>query len=59
MRGRVVTELERFEVTAYRERIVGNYRLIYRVEDRGVLVLAVFDGRRDLEQVLINRLLTT
>jgi plasmid stabilization system protein ParE len=37
--------------------VVRPYRLIYRVERDTVTVLAVFDGRRDLEDVLLDRLL--
>jgi toxin ParE1/3/4 len=33
------------------------YRLIYRVEGDRVYVPAVLDGRRDLEELLIRRLM--
>ncbi|MDY7225274.1 type II toxin-antitoxin system RelE/ParE family toxin [Hyalangium rubrum] len=56
-RGRVVPELSRFELRLYRELIVRPWRIIYRVGQRRVFVLAVLDGRRDLEQVLLARLL--
>jgi len=56
-RGRVVPELARLHVREYRELIVPPYRLIYRVGGRDVLVLAVFDGRRSLEDVLLDRLI--
>lgn len=55
-RGRVVPELARAGVRQYRELIVARrYRLLYRPGPRSVLVVAVFDGRRDLEDVLFER----
>lgn len=56
-RGRVVPELARFELQLYRELIVRPWRIIYRVGRGRVLVLALLDGRRDLEQLLLARLL--
>lgn len=56
-RGRVVPELARFELRLYRELIVKPWRIIYRVGQRRVLVMAVLDGRRDLESLLLSRLL--
>lgn len=56
-RGRLVPELARLHVREYRELVVAPYRLIYRVAGRRVLVLAVFDARRNLEDVLLDRLL--
>ena len=56
MRGRVVPELARFGIRSWRELVVKPYRIIYRVAEKEVYVLAVFDGRRDLEDVLLERL---
>jgi toxin ParE1/3/4 len=56
-RGRVVPELARFELRLYRELIVRPWRIIYRVGHRRVFVMAVLDGRRDLEALLLARLL--
>jgi len=55
-RGRLVPELLRFGMRAWRELVVRPYRLVYRVGPDAVVVLAVFDGRRDLEDVLLDRL---
>lgn len=55
-RGRVVSELSRLGIRTFRELSVRPYRLMYRIEDERVVVLAVFDGRRDLEEVLLERL---
>jgi len=56
-RGRVVPELQRIQIREYRELLVKPYRVIYRVEKRRVVVLGVFDGRRSLEDILLDRLL--
>jgi toxin ParE1/3/4 len=55
-RGRVAREFERFQLREYRELVVPPYRLIYRVIGRRVLVLAVLDSRRNLEDLLLERL---
>ena len=41
--GRVVPEFDRDDI---REVIVGNYRIVYRIEARSVTVLTVFEGHR-------------
>jgi toxin ParE1/3/4 len=55
-RGRLVPELSRFGIRTFRELRVQPYRLIYRIEEHRVLVLALFDARRDLDEVLLERL---
>jgi len=56
-RGRVVPELARFQMRTWRELVIRPYRLVYRIEGDMVIVLAVFDARRDLEDLLLERLL--
>jgi len=55
-RGRIVPELLRFGMRTWRELVVRPYRLVYRVTGETVFVLALFDGRRELEDVLLERL---
>lgn len=55
-RCRVVPELRRLGVTVYRELVVRPYRVPFRIRGRDVVVLAVLDGRRDLEEILLRRL---
>ncbi len=57
-RGRVPPELLRFRVRIYHEILIPPYRLLYRIHQDMVAVLGVFDGRRDLEDVIIGRLLS-
>ncbi len=55
-RGRWVPELAKLlHVRGYRELQIPPYRLLYRIELGRVLVLGVFDGRRNLEDVLLQR----
>ena len=54
-RGRVVPELERRGIAAYREIIAKPYRIVYRVVGPEVWILAIVDGRRDLDELLYER----
>jgi addiction module RelE/StbE family toxin len=56
-RGRLVPELLRVGLRRYRELVISPYRLVYRQEGRTVFVLGLFDARRDLEDVLLERAL--
>ena len=58
-RGRVVPELAYFGIRTWRELVVRPYRIIYRMEAGTVYVMAVLDGRRDLRDILLERLLRT
>jgi toxin ParE1/3/4 len=57
LRGRVVPELARFEISDYRETLEGHYRIVYAVRGRRVFVLGVMDGRRDFATTLLGRLI--
>ncbi|MGN6109455.1 MAG: type II toxin-antitoxin system RelE/ParE family toxin [Kofleriaceae bacterium] len=54
-RGRVVPELRDRGVTEYRELIAAPYRVVFRIDDHDVWVVAIVDGRRDLEELLYER----
>lgn len=56
-RGRIVPELHAFSVLSYRELVVSSWRIIYRIESDRVIVFAVIDSRRNVEDVLLGRLL--
>lgn len=57
MRGHIPPELERIGVMEYREVFFKPYRIIYQVTERAVYVYCVLDGRRDLQDLLQERLL--
>lgn len=56
-RCRVVPELAAIGITDFRELIVRPYRICFRVYGREVVLVSVLDGRRDLEEILIDRAL--
>jgi len=58
-RGRVVPEMKACGISTYRELVVSPWRIIYRTESKSVIVLAVIDARRNLEDILLDRLLYT
>jgi plasmid stabilization system protein ParE len=55
-RGRIVPELHQNGIIQYKELIVTPWRIIYRFDGERVYVMAVFDGRRNLEDLLLERL---
>lgn len=56
-RCRVVPELHTESIDAYRELLVGSYRIMFGLRGTEAVVLAAVDGRRDLEELLIERAL--
>ncbi len=56
-RGRIVPELAALGVRRYRELVERPWRIVYTTDTGSVTVLAVLDARRDLEDLLIERLL--
>lgn len=59
MRGRLVPELSQSDLRSWRELVIKPYRLNYRVESSTVYVLALLDSRRNLEDILLERLIRT
>ena len=55
-RSRIVPELMHTGISQYRELISAPWRIVYRVDNKQVLIMAVLDSRRDLQTVLLNRL---
>lgn len=56
-RGRIVPELKVHGIAIYRELVISPWRMIYRTEGKNVIILTVIDGRRNLEDILLDRLL--
>jgi plasmid stabilization system protein ParE len=54
-RGRIIPELKEFGIFSYHELIVKPWRIIYRMSDKKVYILAVIDSRRNIEDILIER----
>jgi addiction module RelE/StbE family toxin len=55
LQGRIVPELRYSSILIYRELISPPWRIIYRTEENKVWVLAVIDGRRNVEDILLDR----
>lgn len=56
-RGRTVPELQDHGIFLYRELVVAPWRIIYRISDKKVYVLSVLDSRRNVEDILLKRLI--
>jgi len=56
-RGRIVPELQAQGLVQYHEIIISPWRVIYRYSEHSVYVLSVIDGRRNVEDILLNRLI--
>lgn len=56
-RGRVIPELKEYGIFSYHELIVKPWRIIYRMSDKKVYILAVIDSRRNIEDILMERFL--
>jgi toxin ParE1/3/4 len=57
LRGHVPPELERISVLEFREVFFKPYRIIYQIVKSNVYVHCILDGRRDLQDLLQQRVL--
>jgi plasmid stabilization system protein ParE len=57
-RGRIVPELQDQGISLYRELIVPPWRILYRMSEKKVYVLSVLDSRRNVEDILLKRLIS-
>ena len=55
-RGRIVPELKDQGIHLYREIMVSPWRILYRITDTTVFVVSVIDSRRNVEDILLDRL---
>ncbi len=56
-RGRIVPEFEEQGFLLFRELIVAPWRIVYRVSFENVYILAAFDSRKNVDDVLLERFL--
>lgn len=54
--GRVPPEMEQLRLSEHREIIVKPYRILYRLIGEEIVILGVFDARRNLEDLLFERM---
>ena len=55
-RCRIVPELKEQGIMQYRELIVKPWRIIFRIAEKKVYILSVLDSRRNIEDILLERL---
>ena len=53
--GRIVPELKHENIMKYREIIISPWRLLYKIEEKKIYIMAVIDGRRNIEDILMKR----
>jgi len=53
--SRTVPELYRQNIIKYREMIIDPWRIMYKKEKETLYIMAVIDGRRNLEDILMKR----
>ena len=58
-RNRIVPGLQDQGILQYREMIIPPWKLIYRIAERKVYVLSLIDSRRNVEDILLKRLIAT
>lgn len=57
LKGRVVPELHKEGITYYREVITSPWRIIYKVGNDTVYIMAILDSRQNVEELLFQKLL--
>jgi len=58
LKGHVIPELQQEGITQYREIIVTPWRIIYRVGDDTVYIMSIIDSRQNLDELLLQRILS-
>ena len=56
-RGGYPQELLAFGIKEYREVFFKPYRIVYQIQNQKVFVMLIADGRRDMQTLLLRRLL--
>ena len=53
--GRIIPELYEQNITKYRETIITPWRIMYKEEQNVVYIMAIIDGKRNIEDILMRR----
>ena len=56
-RGRYIPELQKQGILIYRELIIPPWRVMYRVTESNVYILTIIDSRRNVEDILLEKLI--
>lgn len=57
LKGRVVPELQKEGISFYREVVASPWRIIYKVGNDTVYIMAILDSRQNVEDLLLQKLL--
>jgi len=57
LRGKIVPELQKEGITMYRELISSPWRIMYKVDSDTIYIMAIFDSRQNVEELLLQKLL--
>lgn len=57
LKGRVVPELQKEGITLYREVVASPWRILYKVGNDTVYIMAILDSRQNVEELLLQKLL--
>jgi len=53
--GRIIPELKNQNIIKYREIILQPWRIMYKKEKNIIYIMAIIDGRRNIEDLLLRR----
>ena len=56
-RGRHIPELQEQGILIYRGLVISPWRLMYKIHERIVYILAIIDSRRNIEDILLEKLI--
>jgi len=54
--GKTIPELEQYNISIYREFTIDVWRIIYTHKESGIYILSVLDSRRDISELLFDKL---
>ncbi len=57
LKGRIVPELHKESITLYREVIAAPWRIVYKVGNGVVYIMAILDSRQNSEEVLLQKII--
>ena len=55
LQGRIIPELDKHNIIKYHELIISRWRVMYKVEENKIYIMAILDGRRNIEDILLKR----
>jgi len=56
-RCRIVPELEKYGYLIYRQLIIDYWKVIFKIEGNIVYIMLIIDGRRNIEDIILKKIL--